>query len=427
MGSNSYYQRFPGERGSKYSSAQAITTGDAWYECPPDELPYGIKTRFQPWKNEGDGDDKAIVNVGFLCGPRSAICHEECLNCDGLLSTDCLSCKANAHLQGDHAQPLPDGSGTSCVCDENWNEAGSTPGNCLPKCHARCATCDGITISDCNTCFDNAGVSAGGQCVCNSGFKMVNDECIDINECASVVLNLCSATTAVCENTDGSYLCNCRSGFEPVAGQEIVRKCQEVSNAFVVVEYNKGFVFSAESVYSATKIRDWTVQLHLLNPSRTVSTVLRNYEFGGENDAGETLVTRSNTVWRIGQDVTWETRTLLSPGTSYLVKFFSLDTKYVEDGDSSNDAYVLGQTLLESTLHTSCSCNDGWQEGGDFATSGPFVSRPVECNETLSTVLPACLSFCQARLMSGCSPLLMLLLLMVAFSAVCLVGAISCF
>ena len=45
---------------------------------------------------------------------------------------------------------------------------------------------------------------------------------IDVNECASDVTHNCSgASNEVCQDTDGSYMCVCKDGFdgEPCTGE----------------------------------------------------------------------------------------------------------------------------------------------------------------------------------------------------------------
>ena len=49
-----------------------------------------------------------------------------------------------------------------------------------------------------------------GNCHCDSGFIPKNQQCVDVNECAS---NDACAVTEDCENTLGGYRCFCKSGF----------------------------------------------------------------------------------------------------------------------------------------------------------------------------------------------------------------------
>ena len=45
---------------------------------------------------------------------------------------------------------------------------------------------------------------------CKRGYELKNGECFDIDECAN---SPCDAK-ADCFNTAGSFICNCRKGFE---------------------------------------------------------------------------------------------------------------------------------------------------------------------------------------------------------------------
>lgn len=39
---------------------------------------------------------------------------------------------------------------------------------------------------------------------------------IDVNECNSTSTNTCDSLTQECENTEGSFLCNCKNGYRKV-------------------------------------------------------------------------------------------------------------------------------------------------------------------------------------------------------------------
>lgn len=38
----------------------------------------------------------------------------------------------------------------------------------------------------------------------------------DVNECNSTSTNTCDSLTQECENTEGSFLCNCKNGYRKV-------------------------------------------------------------------------------------------------------------------------------------------------------------------------------------------------------------------
>ncbi|PIO69279.1 calcium binding EGF domain protein [Teladorsagia circumcincta] len=51
------------------------------------------------------------------------------------------------------------------------------------------------------------------DCVCEKGYRFVNNECIDINECRET--SPCGDNIGVeCVNRPGSYECRCKDGFE---------------------------------------------------------------------------------------------------------------------------------------------------------------------------------------------------------------------
>lgn len=81
-------------------------------------------------------------------------------------------------------------SSTNCLHGEHCNS-----GICIPGCK-----------SD-SDCLNNQ-ICKSTQCQCSVGFKLVNDECVNINECFD---NLCHPS-AQCVDTPGSYKCVCPVG-----------------------------------------------------------------------------------------------------------------------------------------------------------------------------------------------------------------------
>lgn len=48
------------------------------------------------------------------------------------------------------------------------------------------------------------------RCVCPRGYKAANDICVDVDECAARP----PPCEQLCRNTEGSYECMCRTGYE---------------------------------------------------------------------------------------------------------------------------------------------------------------------------------------------------------------------
>src|SRR5438552_17678406 len=100
---------------------------------------------------------------------------------------------------GSHPKPDGGADGGRNNSDSGGNEIDSSMGGganaCgdVDKCPAR-ATCDrsGSTPT----------------CVCDSGYKLDNNKCVDINECADSKLNTCDGH-ATCTNKDGGFDCAC--------------------------------------------------------------------------------------------------------------------------------------------------------------------------------------------------------------------------
>lgn len=63
-------------------------------------------------------------------------------------------------------------------------------------------------------------------CLCESGYTLVENRCVDVNECAS---NPCHVT-AVCRNTEGSYSCQCAKG---TVGDPLTTGCRKPGDCFI--------------------------------------------------------------------------------------------------------------------------------------------------------------------------------------------------
>ncbi|CAB0029718.1 unnamed protein product, partial [Trichogramma brassicae] len=64
-----------------------------------------------------------------------------------------------------------------------------------------------------------------GICKCYEGFHLVDETCVDINECLQKPCHL----TALCQNTDGSFTCNCPRGL---VGDPFKQGCKQPGDCF---------------------------------------------------------------------------------------------------------------------------------------------------------------------------------------------------
>ncbi|CBY23583.1 unnamed protein product [Oikopleura dioica] len=154
------------------------------------------------------------------CEDETHLCdnNADCVNCDGDYNCVCRNGYA------------PDGSGV-CIdinecadkalhgCDSLAiceNKQGSHTCTCETGWQGDGKFCHEICPPDCGEfgyCFINA-TSRETSCKCYDGFKMVDDECLDINECEDSTLNDCDSQPGECVNTVGAYLCECPKGYE---------------------------------------------------------------------------------------------------------------------------------------------------------------------------------------------------------------------
>ncbi|GFN91253.1 fibrillin-1 [Plakobranchus ocellatus] len=183
-------------------------------------------------QENGDGSTECGCRVGYELAVDNSTCNDinecagkspcaqVCTNTDGSftcscydgfqLSADMVSCTAcEASYWGANcaSQCQCNGHGTcdrkrGCVCDSGWSG---------PRC-----------IVDVDECAQDQACPSGQlctntigsfRCSCPAGYTMLNGQCLDVDECADVVLHDCDLSTEDCNNNQGSYSCVCRDGY----------------------------------------------------------------------------------------------------------------------------------------------------------------------------------------------------------------------
>ncbi|KAL1258137.1 hypothetical protein QQF64_011381 [Cirrhinus molitorella] len=131
-----------------------------------------------------------------------------------------LSCARNKSCKRknggcDHDCSETPGAGVRCECREGYY---------LMDDKVSCALRNNCENSPCESkCIPTA---TGFSCACAEGFNLAEDSvsCVDIDECQQ---RTCGEHR--CQNTPGSYFCECKSGFRLVAGKcEDVDECTEL-------------------------------------------------------------------------------------------------------------------------------------------------------------------------------------------------------
>ncbi|HIA00366.1 MAG TPA: hypothetical protein EYN66_00355 [Myxococcales bacterium] len=144
------------------------------------------------------GSYTCTCNLGFTGDGKSCSDVDEC-EPKGIDSPACKACVCATDLVcctnwDQYCDECADGSGTK------WCEAGI------------CAdSCEGTTLKKCDpnaTCENTVGSFV---CTCASGYSGDGSECTDINECVDGSAN-CPANS-ICNNTEGAYECSCKPGY----------------------------------------------------------------------------------------------------------------------------------------------------------------------------------------------------------------------
>lgn len=100
------------------------------------------------------------VSVAGICQP----CHYSCLTCNGVLSTNCVTCNTAVRLYISATFTCP------CL---NTTYDNSTTQSCQP-CHVNCLWCTTSSISSCTSCnpvlFRIMSATNPGPCICQDGY-----------------------------------------------------------------------------------------------------------------------------------------------------------------------------------------------------------------------------------------------------------------
>ena len=107
-----------------------------------------------------------------------------------------------------------------CRCLPGYHKVASGSCGDVDECYLGIATCD-LTTTDCVNrpgtyiCHKKNAVCNTDDCTCSAGFKddVSKENCIDINECENAN-NDCDTFTTKCQNTPGSFSCDCKEPSE---------------------------------------------------------------------------------------------------------------------------------------------------------------------------------------------------------------------
>uniref|UniRef100_A0A8W8N5D1 Fibrillin-1 n=1 Tax=Magallana gigas TaxID=29159 RepID=A0A8W8N5D1_MAGGI len=153
-------------------------------------------------------EKKCLCPIGFQLAEDG----QGCLECEEpYFGEDCSQiCTCGQGM--DRCDPV-----TGCVCKLGW-----TGENCT------------VDINECENNQDICGKEKVCQnlegsyiCNCNEGFQKNGDSCEDIDECSDITLNTCADDTN-CQNLYGNYTCNCKSGFQKYGSHcEDVDECEK--------------------------------------------------------------------------------------------------------------------------------------------------------------------------------------------------------
>ena len=274
-----------GER-CKNNFCVKICYGDG--NCLPGELCVDGNCEIGCTSDAGCRSDEVCINgkcrcsQGFVTGPeRTCLDINECNDRPCHPSAECHNVHGSYRCvcpQGTAGDPLGNGCQTPHQCEQNSDCPDSLAcitHNCSDPCsfvhcgpnalcsvveHATSCQCQAGYIGDSSGCFkveclaDNdcsddkycnrdinkcsspcnllncgygncVAVNHAGVCKCHQGFVLVDNTCIDVDECLTHPCH----STALCENTEGSFTCTCPHGL---IGDAFKTGCKQPGDCF---------------------------------------------------------------------------------------------------------------------------------------------------------------------------------------------------
>ncbi|XP_065653865.1 fibrillin-2-like isoform X2 [Hydra vulgaris] len=264
-------------------------------------------------------------------------------------------------------------NGVTCVCGQNSCVGPNTqcivstidpsinPCTCLPG-YTKDSSGNCVDINECDSssppCSWNNGVCSNTNgsfiCSCKSGWKMGQDNtsCVDINECDSSSPP-CSWSNGVCSNTKGSFICSCKSGWkigQDNASCDDINECDSSSPPCSwsngVCSNTKGsFICSCKSGW---KIGQDNASCDDINECDSSSPPC-SWSNGVCSNTKGSFICSCKSGWKIGQD--------------------NASCDDINECDSSSPPCSWSNGVCSNTKGSFiCSCKSGWKIGQDNAS-----------------------------------------------------------
>ncbi|XP_071153468.1 uncharacterized protein [Mytilus edulis] len=162
-----------------------------------------------------------------LDGTDNCPANSSCTNTDGSFTCNCL---AGFRKVGSECQDIDECTERTSGCDQNCaNSDGSFTCSCVygfeliadGKCNQTIFNFCALQNLTCEYGCDNTTNPGTWECICQEGFLLdrASGHCSNINECDA---NVC---TQNCEDTVGSYICSCYTGFKLNADKTSCSAC----------------------------------------------------------------------------------------------------------------------------------------------------------------------------------------------------------
>nr|ACH87536.1 matrilin-like protein [Platynereis dumerilii] len=176
---------------------------------------------------------------GFTCECKPGFRKEvaganTCVQIDDCLNANCTQ-RCTDKLQG-----------YDCSCNAGYVPVANEPWKCQAAAGATCSSAEVQASCVNGTC---AKPNSTVVCTCKNTETLVNNICVDKNECTDGTA-VCKATTSTCMDKVGGYTCNCKAGYRKDTDGYSCIDVDECKNGTASCDRSYGVCTNTEGSYS---------------------------------------------------------------------------------------------------------------------------------------------------------------------------------